>query len=87
MQHANWPRNPIDHFVLARLEAEGLVPSPEADKFTLARRAYLDLIGLPPTPAEVDAFVFDSSPQAYENLVDRLLASPHYGERWGAGMA
>ncbi|HEY4310352.1 MAG TPA: PSD1 and planctomycete cytochrome C domain-containing protein [Pirellulales bacterium] len=77
-----WPRNPVDSFVLARLEAEGLGPSPEADKYTLARRLYLDLIGLPPTPEEVDAFVFDSSADAYEKLVDRLLASPHYGERW-----
>ncbi|MBX3414011.1 MAG: PSD1 domain-containing protein [Pirellulales bacterium] len=79
---ANWPRNPIDLFVLARLEAEGLRPSPEADRYTLVRRAYLDLIGLPPTVEEADAFVFDSSPDAYEKLVDRLLASPHYGERW-----
>src|SRR5207237_4459069 len=80
---ASWPRNPIDQFVLARLEKEGLAPSPEADRVTLIRRLSLDLIGLPPTPAEVDAFVADPSPRAYENLVDRLLASPHYGERWG----
>jgi len=79
---ASWPRNPIDHFVLARLEAVGLHPSPEADRYTLARRLYLDLIGLPPTPEEADAFVQDSSPTAYESLVDRLLGSPHYGERW-----
>ena len=78
-----WVRNPIDHFVLARLEKEGVKPSPEADRITLARRLHLDLIGLPPTPAEVDAFVNDKSPDAYEQLVDRLLASPHYGERWG----
>jgi len=77
-----WPRNPIDYFVLARLEKEGLKPSPEADRYTLARRVYLDLIGLPPTPEEADAFVNDRSPDAYEKLVDRLLASPHYGERW-----
>ena len=78
-----WPRNPIDRFILARLEAEGLRPSPEADRPTLIRRLSLDLVGLPPTPAEVDSFVADPSPDAYEKLVDRLLASPHYGERWG----
>ena len=78
----SWPRNPIDRFVLARLEKEGLRPSPAADRHTLIRRVSLDLIGLPPTPAEVDAFVADDSPNAYEKLVDRLLASPHYGERW-----
>lgn len=77
-----WPQNAIDHFVLARLEKEGLKPSPRADKYTLARRLYLDLIGLPPTPAEADAFVNDASQNAYERLVDKLLASPHYGERW-----
>jgi hypothetical protein len=77
-----WVRNPIDHFVLARLEKEGLRPSPEASRETLIRRLSLDLIGLPPTPAEVDAFLADQSPDAYEKLVDRLLASPHYGERW-----
>ena len=79
---ADWPRNAIDYFVLAQLEAAGLKPSPEADRYALVRRLYLDLIGLPPTPEEVDAFINDTSPQAYENLVDRLLASPHYGERW-----
>ncbi len=78
----DWPRTAIDHFVLARLEAENLTPSPEADKYTLARRLYLDLIGLPPTPEEADAFVNDASPDAYEKLVERLLASPRYGERW-----
>jgi hypothetical protein len=77
-----WPRNPIDAFVLARLEKEGLAPAPDADRYTLIRRASLDLIGLPPTPEEVDAFLADSSPDAYEKVVDRLLASPHYGERW-----
>ena len=77
----NWSRNPIDSFVLARLEREGLQPSPEADRATLIRRVSLDLIGLPPTPAEVDAFENDSGPDAYERLVNRLLASPHYGER------
>ena len=78
----SWPRNPIDSFVLARLEKEGLRPSPEADKTTLIRRLSLDLIGLPPTIPEVDRFLADSRPDAYERLVDRLLASPHYGERW-----
>ena len=74
-------RNPIDNFVLARLETEGLKPSPEADKATLLRRVSFDLTGLPPTPAEVDSFVADKSPDAYEKRVDQLLASPHYGER------
>ncbi len=77
-----WPRNPIDAFVLARLEAAGLRPSPEADRVSLIRRATLDLLGLPPTPEEVEAFVQDRSPDAYERLVDRLFASPRYGERW-----
>ena len=77
-----WPRNAIDNFILAKLEKEGLKPSPEADKATLIRRVYLDLIGLPPTPQQVDAFLADSSPGAYEKVVDGLLASPHYGERW-----
>ena len=72
----------IDAFIRARLEAENIKPSPEADKYTLLRRVSLDLTGLPPTAAEVDAFLADSSPNAYEHLVDRLLASPHYGERW-----
>ncbi|HEV3162968.1 MAG TPA: PSD1 and planctomycete cytochrome C domain-containing protein [Isosphaeraceae bacterium] len=76
-----WPRNPIDQFILARLEAEGLAPSPEADKTTLIRRLTLTLTGLPPTPADVDAFLADSSPSAYEKVVDRLLSSPHYGEQ------
>ena len=81
--HKTWPRNPIDSFVLARLEKEGLTPSPEADRTTLLRRLSLDLIGLPPAPAEVDAFLADRSRNAYEKQVERLLASPHYGERWG----
>ncbi len=78
-----WVRNPIDRFILARLEKEQVRPSPEADRATLIRRVSLDLLGLPPTPAEVDAFVNDPRPGAYDRLVDRLLASPHYGERWG----
>ncbi|MGV3720523.1 MAG: DUF1549 domain-containing protein, partial [Actinomycetota bacterium] len=76
-------RNPIDAFVLARLKKAGLSPSPPADRRTLIRRLTYDLIGLPPSPEEVDAFVSDASPGAYEKVVDRLLASPAYGERWG----
>jgi hypothetical protein len=81
--HEGWPRNGIDHFVLARLEKEGLSPAPEADRTTLIRRLSLDLIGLPPTIAEVNAFLADNRPDAYDRLVERLLASPHYGECWG----
>jgi hypothetical protein len=77
-----WVRTPVDAFVLARLEKEGLKPSPEADKLTLLRRVTFDLHGLPPTPDEIDAFVKDTSPDAYEKVVDRLFASPHFGERW-----
>jgi hypothetical protein len=77
-----WIVNDIDAFVLARLEAAGLHPSPPADRRTLIRRLSFDLLGLPPTPKEVDAFVSDTSPRAYDELVERLLASPHYGERW-----
>jgi hypothetical protein len=73
---------PIDNFIRARLEKEGLAPAPEADKLTLIRRVTLDLTGLPPSPAEVDAFLKDEAPDAYEKLVERLLASPHFGERW-----
>jgi hypothetical protein len=76
-----WPRNPIDRFVFAKLQDAGLSPSPEADRATLMRRLHADLTGLPPTPEEVDAFIADTDPLAYEKLVDRLLASPHYGER------
>lgn len=79
---SSWVRNPIDAFLLARMTKEGLKPSSEASKVALIRRLSFDLTGLPPTLAEVDAFVKDESPQAYEKLVDRLLASPHYGERW-----
>jgi hypothetical protein len=78
-----WARNVIDAFILARLEKEGLRPSPEADRATLIRRLYLDLLGLPPSIEEVDVFCADKRPGAYERLVERLLASPHYGERWG----
>ncbi|MEY4940979.1 MAG: hypothetical protein RIQ93_2714, partial [Verrucomicrobiota bacterium] len=78
-----WTRNPIDAFVLARLHEEKIEPSPEADRVTLLRRLSLDLLGLPPTPTEVTAFANDSRSDAYEKLVDRLLASPHFGERWG----
>jgi len=78
---SRWARNPIDRFILARLEREKLRPAPEADRVTLIRRLTLDLTGLPPTPAEVDAFLADRSPNAYEKVVDRLLASPRYGER------
>jgi hypothetical protein len=76
-------RTPVDAFILARLDKEGLSPAPEADRATLIRRLTFDLTGLPPTPAEVGAFVADQSPDAYERLVERLLASPQYGERWG----
>ncbi len=78
-----WVRNEIDAFVLARLEKEKIAPSPEADRVTLLRRLSLDLLGLPPAPEELDAFLRDTRPDAYEKLVDRLLSSPHYGERWG----
>jgi hypothetical protein len=79
---SDWIRTPIDAFVLKKLNEQGFVPSPEADRRTLVRRLYFDLIGLPPLPDEMDAFVADDSPQAYPKLVDRLLASPQYGERW-----
>ena len=74
--------NPIDSFILAKLQEKGVKPNPPADRVTLLRRVTFDLIGLPPTPEEVDAFINDKSPNAYEKVVDRLLASPHYGERW-----
>jgi mono/diheme cytochrome c family protein len=80
VKNTAWPKNAIDSFILARLEREGLSPSPEADRTTLIRRVTLDLTGLPPTPAEVDAFLADTSPNAYEKVVDRLLQSPRYGE-------
>ena len=83
VKRAAWVRKPIDAFILAALEENGLKPSPAASREVLIRRATLDLLGLPPTPGEIEAFVSDPSPRAYENLVNRLLASPHYGERWG----
>jgi len=78
-----WLRNPVDAFVLEKLEKSNLAPAPEADRRTLARRVYFDLIGLPPSPEEVQAFVDDHRPDSYEKLIDRLLADPRYGERWG----
>jgi hypothetical protein len=83
VKNKSWVRNPIDNFILAKLESEKLKPSPRADKVTLLRRLSLDLIGLPPTIKEVDAFLADKSPDAYQKQVERLLASPHYGEKWG----
>jgi len=83
VRNVRWVANPIDWFVLARLDKEGLAPSPEADRITLLRRLSLDLIGLPPTPEEVDHFLKDASRSAYSKQVERLLASRHYGERWG----
>jgi hypothetical protein len=81
--NAAWVRNPIDAFIAAGHKSLGLTPAPEATRRILARRLFLDLLGLPPSPAEIDAFVNDRAPNAYERLVERLLASPHYGERWG----
>jgi hypothetical protein len=83
VKNASWVRAPLDRFVLARLEQAGLKPAPAADRRTLIRRATFDLIGLPPTPDEVRAFLEDRRPDAYERVIDRLLASPAYGERWG----
>jgi mono/diheme cytochrome c family protein len=82
VKDSTWPKTPIDYFILNRLEREGLSPSPAADPATLIRRLYLDLIGLPPSPEELDAFISDLSPNAYEHCVDRLLASPQFGVRW-----
>ena len=79
---AAWIRSPIDALVLRKLREKGLAPSAPADRRTLVRRLYYDLVGLPPRPAEVELFLADQDPEAYERLVDRLLASPHYGERW-----
>ncbi len=82
VKNSRWAKNPIDAFVLAHLQSEGLKPSATADPYTLVRRVYLDLVGLPPTPEEADAFVHSKSPTAYEDMVDHLLSSPSYGERW-----
>ncbi|MFM7243772.1 MAG: DUF1549 domain-containing protein, partial [Planctomycetaceae bacterium] len=81
VRRADWSRNEVDRFVLAALEEAGLEPAPEADRTTLLRRLHADLVGIPPTPEEIDAFVADDAADAYERAVDRLLASPHYGER------
>lgn len=83
VKNASWVKTSIDAFVLAKLEAKGLKPAKSAEKAVLVRRAYYDLLGLPPTPEQVDAFVNDNSPDAWEKLIDQLLASPHYGEKWG----
>jgi hypothetical protein len=83
VKNTGWTRTPVDAFILARLEEKGLQPSPEASRRTLLRRAYFDLIGLPPAPEEIEQFVQDPAPDAYEKRIDRLLASPRYGERWG----
>ncbi len=83
VRNTAWPRGRVDRFLLADMEKHGLTPSPVADRRTLIRRLSFDLLGLPPTPAEVDTFVRDDRPDAYERLVERLLASPRYGERWG----
>jgi mono/diheme cytochrome c family protein len=83
VQNSAWPAGDLDRFILARIEQAGLQPSADADKRTLIRRATFDLIGLPPTVEEIEAFVADTSPEAFAKVVDRLLASPHYGERWG----
>jgi cytochrome c553 len=82
VKNSSWPKNDIDRFVLARMETAGVAPNEQADKRTLIRRAYLDLIGLPPTPEQVSAFLADEGPQAFEKVVDELLQSSHYGERW-----
>ncbi len=83
VRNTEWPTNPIDHFILARLEERKLTPAPDADRRALLRRITFDLTGLPPTPAEVEAFIRDSTPDAFARVVDRLLDSPAYGERWG----
>jgi hypothetical protein len=82
VRNSSWVRGPIDHFILAKLEAKHLKPAPYADRRTLIRRLTFDLIGLPPTSQEIDSYLADTSPNAYEKVVERLLASPHYGERW-----
>src|SRR5262249_44277556 len=84
VKDGRWCRTAIDRFVLAKLEEAGLRPNPPAGRRTLIRRAYLDLLRLPPSPEEVEAFLRDTAPDAYERLIDRLLDSPHYGERWAS---
>src|SRR5439155_1826005 len=83
VQNQAWVKNSIDAFILAKLELAGLPAPPLASREQLLRRVHFDLIGLPPTPTEIDAFVTDASPEAWEKVIDRLLASQHYGERWG----
>jgi hypothetical protein len=83
VQDTAWVRNPIDAFILAKLEKQGLQPAPKASRRTLARRTYIDLIGLPPSPEELNVFLRDESNDAYAKLVDKLLADKRYGERWG----
>ena len=83
MKNKDWAQNEIDLFILAKLEEKGLTPAAPADRRTLIRRACFDLIGLPPSPEEIEAFVEDASTNAFAKVVDRLLASPHYGERFG----
>src|SRR5262249_36963301 len=83
IKKGDWVRNPIDAFILAKLEEKGRSPAPPVEKVALLRRAYYDLIGLPPTPGEVDAFLADDSPDAYERVIEKLLAMPQYGEKWG----
>src|SRR5436190_3461671 len=82
-QDTEWLANPVDAFIIARLRQAGLYPSPQADGRTLARRLHFNLLGLPPAPEVIEAFASDPAPDAYERLVDRLLANPHYGEAWG----
>ena len=80
--HSDWPQTPIDNFVLSKLQEHGLRPAKQADRRTIIRRLYFDLIGLPPTPEEIAAFESDAQPNAYQRLVDRLLKSAHFGEKW-----
>src|SRR5262249_2472028 len=83
VREGGWPRGPVDRFLLAKLEEKGLTPAPPADRRTLVRRVSFDLVGLPPSPAEVEAFVREDAPDALEKVVARLLAAPRFGERWG----